>query len=125
MKYTQDQLTELFIQAVNLFNETMGEEYKVGDDGIMLRFFTPDNGIEIYEDFCSTYFPHHLKEDYKRREKFENISAEAFSSEHHDGVMVRADLPFPELELIQIYVHEVAHIYCTHNEIGGENFYQK
>ena len=125
MKYTQDQLTELFIQAVKLFNETMGEEYKVGDDGIMLRFFTPDNGIEVYEDFCSTYFPHHLKEDYKRREKFENISAEAFSSEHHDGVMVRADLPFPELELIQIYVHEVAHIYCTHNEIGGENFYQK
>lgn len=30
MKYTQDQLTDLFIQAVNLFNDTMGEEYKVG-----------------------------------------------------------------------------------------------
>lgn len=38
MKYTQDQLTELFIQAVDLFNETMDEEYKVDDDGIMLRF---------------------------------------------------------------------------------------
>lgn len=38
MKYTQDQLTELFTQAVNLFNETMGEEYKVGDDGIILCF---------------------------------------------------------------------------------------
>ena len=125
MKYTQDQLTELFIQAVNLFNETMGEEYSVGDNGIMLRFFTPDNGIEVYENFCGTYFPHHLNEDYKRREKFENISAEAFVGEHHDGVMVRADLPFPELELIQIFVHEIAHIYCTHNEIGGENFYQK
>ena len=125
MKYTQDQLTDLFIQAVNLFNDTMGEEYKVGDDGIMLRFFTPDNGIEVYEDFCSTYFPHHLNEDYKRREKFENISAEAFVGERCDGVMVRADLPFPKLELIQIFVHEIAHIYCTHNEISGENFYQK
>lgn len=62
-----------------------------------------------------------MKEDYKRREKFENISAEAFGGEHHDGVMVRADLPFTELELIQIFVHEIAHIYCTHNEIGGEN----
>ncbi len=100
MKYTQDQLTELFIHAVNLINDTMGEKYKVGDDGIILRFFTPDNGIKVYEDFCSTYFPHHLNEDYKRREKFENISAEAFVGEQCDGVMVRADLPFPELELI-------------------------
>lgn len=32
MEYTQEQLTELFIHAVNLFNETMNEKYKVGDD---------------------------------------------------------------------------------------------
>lgn len=125
MKYTQEKLTELFSYAVDLFNETMDEEYTVGEGGIMLRFFTSDNGIQVYEDFCSTYFPHHLKEDYKRREKFENISAEAFVSEQYNGVMIRADLPFPEMELIQIFVHEIAHIYCTHNEINGGNFYRK
>ena len=125
MKHTQEKLTELFAYAVDLFNETMDEEYAVGEGGIMLRFFTPDNGIQVYEDFCSIYFPHHLKEDYNRREKFENISAEAFVSEQYDGVMIRADLPFPEMELIQIFLHETAHIYCTHNEINGGNFYRE
>jgi len=70
MKYTQEKLTELFSYAVDLFNETMDEEYTVGEGGIMLRFFTPDDGIQVCADFCSTYFPHHLNEDYKRREKF-------------------------------------------------------
>ena len=125
MKYTQDQLTKLFQSAVDLFNDTMGEEYHIGEDGILIRFFTPDNGIAVYENFCNTYFPHHLKEDYKRREKFENISAEAFVGEKCDGVMIRADLPFPEMELIQIFVHEIAHIYCTRNEIEGGKFYEK
>lgn len=55
MKHTQEKLTELFAYAVDLFNETMDEEYAVGESGIMLRFFTPDNGIQVYEDFCSIY----------------------------------------------------------------------
>jgi len=96
MKYTPDQLTKLFQYAVNLFNDTMGEEYHIGDDGILLRFFTPNNGIAVYEDFCSTYFPHYLSEDYKRCEKFENISAEAFVGNRCDGVMIRAICPSPK-----------------------------
>lgn len=125
MKHTKEKITELFSYAVELFNDTMGEEYSVGDNGIMLRFFTPDNGIEVYEEFCSTYFPRHLNEDYRHREKFENMAAEAFASEGHKGVMIRTDLPFSEPELLQIYAHEIAHIYCTLNEIKGENFYTK
>lgn len=125
MKYTQERRTELFTQAVNLFNETMDEDYKVGNDGIMIRFFTPENGEEVYEDFCSTYFPNHLEENYKNREKYENMAAEAFVREQYNGVMIRSDLPFPEIELIQIFTHEIAHIYCTRNEIDGGNFYDR
>ena len=73
----------------------------------MPRFFILDNRIEVYEDFCSKYFPYHLNEDYKHREKFENISTEAFVGEHHD------------------FINDIAHIYCTHNEIGGENIDSK
>lgn len=87
MKYTQEQLTQIFINAIELFNETRGEEYKVSDDGLMLRFFTFQNGVEVYEDFCGTYFPHYLKENYKRPGRFAGISAEAFVSENHTGVM--------------------------------------
>ena len=125
MEHTKEKITELFSYAVELFNDTMGEEYSVGDNGIMLRFFTPDNGIEVYEKFCSTYFPIHLNEDYRYREKFENMAAEAFVSDGHMGVMLRIDLTFPEAELLQIYAHEIAHIYCTLNEIKGESFYTK
>lgn len=123
MKYTQEQLTEIFMDAVELFNETMDEDYEVCKDGIMIRFFTPKNGMEVYEEFCSTYFPHHLKENYKNREKYENMAAEAFVSELYSGVMIRADLAFPEADLLQIFAHEIAHIYCTRNEIDGGDFY--
>ncbi len=58
MKYTQEQLTQIFTDAIELFNETMDEEYKVGDDGIMLRFFRPENGVAVYEDLCGANFPH-------------------------------------------------------------------
>ena len=34
MKYTQEKLTELFTYAVDLFNETIDEEYAVGKGGI-------------------------------------------------------------------------------------------
>lgn len=124
MKYTQEQLTQIFTDAIELFNETMDEEYKAGDDGIMLRFFSPENGVAVYEDFCGTYFPHFLQEDYKRPGRFAGISAEAFVSETHAGVMFRADLPFQKVELLQIALHEIAHIFCTRNEIEGGKFYQ-
>lgn len=125
MKYTQEQLTQIFTDAITLFNETMGEEYSVGNDGIMLRFFAPENGVAVYEEFCGTYFPRFLKEDYHRPGKFEGISAEAFVSDEYAGVMFRADLPFPKIELLHIALHEISHIFCTRNEIEGGEFYQR
>ncbi len=65
-----------------------------------------------------------LQEGYKRPGRFAGISAEAFASETHAGVMFRIDLPFPKMELLQIALHEIAHIFCTRNEIEGGKFYQ-
>lgn len=39
MIYTQQQLTEVFIDAVELFNETLDEDYEDGKDGIMIFLF--------------------------------------------------------------------------------------
>lgn len=131
MTYTQDRLKNIFFRAVELFNETMDEEYEVCEDGagspsdIMLRFFTPENGAEVYREFCEAYFPHHLKENYQERERYEGIIAEAFVSENYNGVMIREDLSFPEYEFIQAFTHEISHLFCTRHEIEGGAFYER
>ena len=51
-----EKLTELFRFPVDLFNETMDEEYMLGEAGIMLRFFTPDDSIQFMRIFAVHIF---------------------------------------------------------------------
>lgn len=122
-KYTEAELTKIVYDAMQCFNERMN--FNILPNNTVLAFFTPDNGIEVYEAFCSKYFPDWLQEDYMADGYFEDIAASAFIGEQYYGMLIRLDLEFPETELFQIFIHEISHIYCTVNEIDGGYFFDK
>ena len=42
-----------------------------------------------------------------------------------DGILLRTDVERSPATLYHILLHELAHIFCTHNELGGDNFYKR
>ncbi|MCM1509019.1 MAG: hypothetical protein NC177_18065, partial [Ruminococcus flavefaciens] len=57
-KYAKEDLTQIVYDAMNCFNEKM--RFNISSDNAILAFFTPDNGINVYETFCQQYFPNWL-----------------------------------------------------------------
>ena len=110
--YSTRKLKALFFDALNLFNDC-------------LEFFTPSNGVEVYERFCIAHFPAYLSEPYKDQGYFEGFAAQAFLNEKEYGVLIRADLDLPVDEVFEILTHEIAHLFCARNEIDGGNFFEK
>ena len=42
-----------------------------------------------------------------------------------DGILLRTDIPYQPVELLHIFLHELAHIYCAHHELDGKSFYDE
>ena len=42
-----------------------------------------------------------------------------------DGILLRTDIPYHPVELLHIFLHELAHIYCAHHELDGKSFYDE
>lgn len=61
--YTRDDLKDLFFSALEMFNNCLDSD--INKDNLRIDFFVPENGIKVYERFCSRYFPKHLDEPYK------------------------------------------------------------
>lgn len=122
-KYTENDLTELVYDAMQCFSEKM--DFDISAENTVLAFFTPDNGTEVYENFCSEYFPDWLQEDYTAKGYFESFAASAFVVEKYYGILIRSDLDFPPAELFRIFLHEISHIFCTVNEFDGGHFFDK
>lgn len=120
-RYTETDLTEIVYDAMVCFNDEMN--FNISPENTVLAFFTPDNGIEVYESFCKKHFPDWLQEDYMADGYFESFAASAFVGEACYGILIRLDLDFPPAELFRIFLHEISHIYCTVNEIDGGHFF--
>lgn len=121
---------ESFIQYIydviedckQVFNEEIGEELFSGNN-LKVVFFTPDNGIEVYEKFCKEYFPNWQGEVYKEPGYMESFAAQAFVNKNIYGIMVRMDMTIHPDEWYQIILHEMSHIFCIVKEFNGKNFY--
>lgn len=122
-KYTEQELTDIFFEAVSLFNECLDSD--ITRDNTVLAFFTPDNGLTVYEDFCHRYFPEHLNEDYRADGYFQSFAAQAFVSPDRYGVMIRSDLDFSLAELQRVFLHEISHLFCCKNEISTGDFFDR
>ena len=42
-----------------------------------------------------------------------------------DGILLRPDIARHPAALKHILLHELAHSFCTRNELGGDNFYER
>ena len=121
--YTRDDLKDLFFSALEMFNNCLDSD--INKDNLRIDFFVPENGIKVYERFCSRYFPKHLDEPYKSNGYFDEIAAQAFVSESCYGVLIREDIDFTLGEVLQMFLHEISHLYCTQNEVSGGHFFDK
>lgn len=121
--YTEEKLREMFLRALDLFNDCV--ESDISPVNTILAFFTPENGIDVYESFCTEHFPKHLQEPYRERGYFEGIAAQAFVGEGQYGILFRSDLDFPPHEILYTFMHEISHLYCTSNEIPGGHFFDR
>ena len=111
--------------AAETLNESMGTEFSEGN--LVLRCFQAENQQEVFEQFCKQYFPERLTDPYKEDGYFD-FHASAFVSEGEncvDGILLRTDVERSPATLYHILLHELAHIFCTHNELGGDNFYKR
>lgn len=121
--YSRDELTEYFFEALDMFNDCLDSD--ISKENVLLEFFAPANGIAVYESFCGTHFPKMLDEPYKEDGYFESFGAQAFVNDTEYGVLIREDIDFTLGEILQMFLHEISHLYCTKNEIEGGNFFDK
>lgn len=122
-RYSKKELRDYFFEMVREFNDCM--DANIREDNIYLEFFNPSNGIEQYERFCKERFPRYLAEPYKEEGYFESFAAQAFLNEKEYGVLLREDIDFSLSDLLLMLLHEISHLYCTRNEIGGDFFFEK
>ena len=114
---------EALLCAAETLNERMGTEFS--EDNLVLRCFQTENQREVFEQFCKQYFPDRLTDRYKEDGYFD-FHASAFIGEGEnsvDGILLRTDVERSPATLYHVLLHELAHIFCTHNELGGDNFY--
>ena len=116
---------EALLCAAETLNERLGTEFS--EDNLVLRCFQTENQQEVFEQFCKQYFPNRLTDRYKEDGYFD-FHASAFVGEGEnsiDGILLRTDVERSPATLYHILLHELAHIFCTHNELGGDNFYER
>ena len=121
--YTREELTEYFFEALDMFNSCLDSD--IDKDNVLLEFFVPKTGLEVYASFCGAYFPRMLEENYKETVFFESFGAQASVNDNEYGVLIREDINFTLGEVLQMFLHEISHLYCSRNEIAGENFFDK
>lgn len=115
---------DVLLRAAATFNERMGTAFS--EDNLLLRCFQTENQQEAFEQFCKQYFPDRLTDRYKEDGYFD-FHASAFVCEGQsspDGILLRTDIERTPATLYHILLHELAHIFCTRNELDGDSFYK-
>lgn len=112
-------MTEVAYTAFEHFNSKMKINYT--SDNIKLAFYDNSDADIQYKRFCDEYFPDRLTDNNELR----NALASAFTGKDFDGIMIRRDFSGSQSELFTVVLHELSHIWCTHNEIPTGDFYDR
>lgn len=112
-------------QAIAIFNEKMGADFS--SENIVLTCFMAEDEIEIFEQFCSKYFPYRLRDPYLEEGYFDFYASSFVGMDNGgvDGILLQVDVPYQPEGLLHIFLHELAHLYCVHHELEGRNFYEE
>ncbi len=122
-RHIEEKLSDMFDMAVNAFDRHMNTDMK--NEDIKIAFFDSSNGIEVCKEFCGKYFPKQYEIKYTHQEFFANSAAVAFVSDEHCGILIKTDTGDTYAQIMHTLIHEIAHCFCTRNEIDGGNFYEK
>ena len=129
----ESKLLKIAQDACDQFNNELGTTYSL--DNIRIAFCSADNIFKVYRDFTKEYGFHY--ENRSEAALFGEL-AEAFigrtdcdDPSHVDGILIRTDIPMGKsapTEYFTVFVHELAHIFCTTHEIPtaakeGQRFY--
>ena len=112
-------------RAMAIFNEQMGADFSA--ENVVLACFDTGNQVEVFGQFCKACFPYRLADRYKEEGYFD-FRASAFIGKNTgdgDGFLLRTDIDYAPGELNHGLLHELAHIFCAHNELGGRSFYDE
>lgn len=120
---SQNRLKQIIFRTMQEYNEKL--ETNFSGDTVEIAFFTKETGREVYESFCSKYFPKYLREDYKSPGYFESFAAQAFIGSEKDGMLIRTDIDITIEEWHHMILHELSHILACHEEIEEGNFFDK
>lgn len=112
-------LMEVAHTAFEHFNSKMKTAYT--SDNVKLAFYDNSDADAQYEKFCGEYFSDRLTDNNELR----NALASAFMGKDFDGIMIRRDFSGSQSELFTVVLHELSHIWCTHNEIPTGDFYER
>lgn len=58
--YTRSELTRYFFEALDMFKECPDSD--ISKENILLEFFTPSNGVAVFDGFCGVLFSKLLDE---------------------------------------------------------------
>ena len=116
---TTQTIEKIACAAFEHFNSKMKTNYT--SDKVKLAFYDNSDADAQYEKFCEEYFPDRLTDNNELR----NALASAFTGKDFDGIMIRRDFSGSHSELFTIVLHELSHIWCTHNEIPTGDFYER
>lgn len=126
MEATNDLNYDAYLaRAIAIFNDKMDAGF--AEDGIILTCFITEDQEEIFEQFCSEYFPYRLNDRYQEEGYFDFRASSFIGMDNggKDGILLRTDIPYQPVELLHIFLHELAHIYCAHHELDGKSFYDE
>ena len=116
---TTQAIEKIAYAAFEHFNRKMKTNYT--SDNVKLAFYDNSDADEQYRRFCKEFFPDKLTDNNELR----NALASAFTGKYFDGIMIRRDFSGSQSELFTIVLHELSHIWCTHNEIPTGDFYDR
>ena len=112
-------IEEIARSAFEHFNSKMKTNYN--SDNVKLAFYDNSDADAQYESFCKEFFPDRLTDN----NEVKNALASAFTGKDFDGIMLRRDFSGSQSELFTVVLHELSHIWCTHNEIPTGDFYDR
>lgn len=122
-KTKREYVTAVVDDCKRIFNETFADHF-FRDDNLKVAFCTFEDQASVFEAFCSRFFPLYLAEGYSRTDYF---AAQAMTNVPEDicGILICLDTHDEGDVWYQIILHEMSHIFCIVNELGGENFQEK
>lgn len=117
-----DDINAIIECSKQLFNSAVGTDF-FHEDNLKIAFFTLENGVSVYEEFCQQFFPKYLATDYAQDGYMASFKAQALVNRNIYGILIFQRPNVCTDEWYKIILHEMSHIFCMVHELDGDSFF--